>query len=170
MVNADQQWHIQRQTKQREAWIILLRMLHDPGKKIFVTINHSLLDWKDYARKLITFRLQKLAKRVVAEKGLNHGESVAPHPPFLLLCRRSSTPPENHLSSVISTFVVVFVFNLFHPQISSLLIWEFCGRDIIHPWACGDLHDWSQNLGKQRLCVVFRILSKICIDLFAKIL
>ena len=124
MVNADQQWHIQRQTKQREAWIRLLWMLHDPGKNFFVTINHSLLDWKRLCAQIDHVPAQKLAKRVVAEKGLNHEESVAPHPPFLLLRRRSSTPPENHLSSVNSTFVVVFVFDLFHPQISSLSIFE----------------------------------------------
>ena len=152
---------IQRQEKQREAWIELLRLLHDPNNN-FCHHQPQLVRLEEIMRAnwscsgCRSWQSVLLLKKVWIMGSLSHPthpsyfSAGAPQPPLRTTCL-----PQSALLWVF-LFLIYFILRS-PPYLFLRILWEW---DIIHLWACEDLHDWS-------LCVVFQILSKIYIDLFA---
>ena len=84
-----------------------------PRQKLFVTINHNLLDWKRLCAQIDHVPAAKVGKACCCWKR-SESWGVCRTPPTLPTSLQAlRDPPENHLSSVISTFAVVFVLIYF---------------------------------------------------------
>ena len=120
---------IQRQEKQREAWIELLRLLHDPNNNFchhqpqLVRLEKIMrANWSRSGCK--SWQSVLLLKKVWIMGSLSHPT----HPSYF--SAGAPQPPWEPLVFRNQHFCGCFCFNLLHPQISSLSIWEFCGNGI----------------------------------------
>ena len=151
MVNADQQWHIQRHTKQREAWIKLLRLLLDPGKNFFVTINHNLLDWKRLCAQIDHVPAAKVGKACCCWKR-SESWGVCRTPPTLPTSLQALLdPPWEPLVFRNQHFCVCFCFwFISSSDLLPIYFWEFCGSGIsihglVRIWTIG-AKTWGNNI------------------------